>query len=80
MRYTVFLQPVHQPGFEGLYYAYLPTLDLTTHGHGVEGALAAGHDLADLWITERTKHREPVTREGRAFIAEVELADALLSA
>ena len=80
MRYTVFLQPVEDPGFEGLYSAHLPTLGLTTHGQGVEGALAAAHDLADLWVAERASRGEPLPREARGLIGEVELADAVLSA
>lgn len=32
MRYSVLLEPVNEPEFEGYYYAHIPTLDLTTHG------------------------------------------------
>lgn len=53
MRYSVILEPVRDPGFEGYYYAHIPTLDLTTHGEGVEGGLAAARDLAGTWIAER---------------------------
>jgi predicted RNase H-like HicB family nuclease len=53
MRYSVLLEPIHEPGFEGFYYAYIPTLDLTTHGPGVEGALAAARELIELWIAEK---------------------------
>ena len=39
MRYSVFLEPIEEQGFEGYYYAHVPALDLTTQGLGVEGAL-----------------------------------------
>ncbi|MFI5395376.1 MAG: hypothetical protein ACHQ9S_07575 [Candidatus Binatia bacterium] len=52
MRYSVFLEPIQEAGFEGFYYAHIPTLDLTTHGAGVEGALAAARELAEAWVTE----------------------------
>jgi len=37
MRYHIFLRPVREEGFEGYYYAHIPTLELTTHGKGIEG-------------------------------------------
>ncbi len=42
MHYSVFLEPINEPDFSGHYYARIPTLDLTTHGQGLEGALAGG--------------------------------------
>ena len=45
MRYSVVLSPVPESEFDGYYYAHVPTLDLTTHGKGIEGALAAAQDL-----------------------------------
>ncbi|MDP2208575.1 MAG: hypothetical protein Q8K98_07350 [Bacteroidota bacterium] len=38
---------------DGYYYAHLPTLDLTTHGFGIEGAKQAALDLIKLWIDEK---------------------------
>lgn len=63
MRYSVFLEPVHEPEFEGYYYAHVPTLDLTTHGKGVEGALAAAKELTEAWIVEKRAHGEYVPPE-----------------
>lgn len=48
MRYSVFLEPVQEAGFEGFYYAHIPTLDLTTHGPGIEGALSAARELVGV--------------------------------
>ena len=46
MQYSVILDLIDEPGFEGYYYAHVPTLDLTTQGKGIEGAVAAARDLA----------------------------------
>jgi predicted RNase H-like HicB family nuclease len=37
----------------GYYYAHVPTLGLTTHGEGIEGARAAAEDLVKLWLAEK---------------------------
>ena len=53
MRYSGLLEPIQEPEFVGFYYAHIPTLDLTTHGQGVEGALAAARELVEAWVTEK---------------------------
>ncbi len=42
---------------EGFYYAHLPSLGLTTHGKGIEGAKAAALDLISVWTIEETKQK-----------------------
>ncbi len=78
MRYSVILEPVNEPGFEGYYYAHIPTLDLTTHGQGVDGALSAAQELVEAWVTEKRAHGETVPTEAKSLIAQIEVADALL--
>lgn len=78
MRYSVFLEPVDEPEFSGYYYAHVPTLDLTTHGQGVEGALAAARELVEVWISEKRGRGEPVPTESESLIGYIEVADALL--
>jgi predicted RNase H-like HicB family nuclease len=78
MRYSVFLEPVNEPEFHGFYYAHVPALDLTTHGHGIEGALAAAKELIEAWIAEKKARGEPVPTEVNSQIAHVEIPDALL--
>ena len=56
MRYSVLMQPVNEPKFEGYYYAHIPSLDLTTHGVGIEGALKAAQELAEAWLAEKRAH------------------------
>ncbi len=78
MRYSVFLEPVREPEFQGYYYAHIPTLDLTTHGEGMEGALKAAQELVEAWITEKRAHGETVPVESKSLIAQIEISDALL--
>jgi predicted RNase H-like HicB family nuclease len=60
MRYAVLIEPVNEAGFEGYYSAHVPSLDLTTHGMGIEGALRAAQELAEAWVAERRAHGEAV--------------------
>jgi predicted RNase H-like HicB family nuclease len=79
MRYAVLLEPVAEPGFEGCYYAHIPALDLTTHGLGVDGALAAARELAEAWVAEKRAHGEPVPIETTALLGHIDLPDAVLT-
>jgi len=78
MRYSVFIEPINEPEFEGYYYAYIPTLDLTTHGVGIEGAIAAAQELIGVWVEEKRTRGEKVPVEAQSLIAQVEIADAVL--
>ena len=53
MQYSVLLDAIDEPGFEGYYHAHIPALDLTTQGRGIEGAMEAARDLAELWVAEK---------------------------
>lgn len=77
MRYSVLLEPINEPEFQGFYYAHIPALDLTTHGQGVEGALAAAQELIEVWVEEKRSRGEKVPVESRSFIAHVEIPDAV---
>lgn len=79
MRYSVFLEPIKESGFEDYYYAHVPTLDLTTHGQGLEGALAAAQELVEAWIAEKRTHGEEVPVESKSLFTQIEVSDALLS-
>lgn len=81
MRYAIVIEPVNEPGFPpGYFYAHVPTLDLTTHGEGIEGAKAAAQDLIRLWVEEKRARGEQVPREADSYFAHVEIDDALLGA
>lgn len=75
MRYPVMLERVpDQEGLPGYYYAHVPSLGLTTHGQGMEGALDAARDLVALWNEEKRFNGEPVTDVSEAILATVEVA------
>jgi predicted RNase H-like HicB family nuclease len=53
MKYSVIYEKIVDPQFpEGYYYAHIPSLDITTHGIGIEGAREAAIDLVTLWLEE----------------------------
>src|SRR6476646_4254730 len=78
MRYSVLLEPVNEPEFQGYYYAHIPTLDLTTHGQGIEGAIAAAQELIEAWVEEKRSRGESVPVETKSLVAQVEISDAVL--
>jgi predicted RNase H-like HicB family nuclease len=81
MRYTVVIEPTREPDDPGWYYVHIPALDLTTHGDGVEGAMAAARELAEAWIAERRAHGESVPVEEAGFVSQIEIGeDAVHSA
>ena len=59
---------------EGHYYAHLPSLGLTTHGLGIEGARAAARDLLRLWLDEKKANGEPVPAPTDLLLSTVEVA------
>jgi predicted RNase H-like HicB family nuclease len=75
-RYSVLLEPIKEPGFDGYYYAHVPALDLTTHGQGVEGALGAARELVEVWLAEKRARGEIVPAEGESFVTHIEVEDA----
>ena len=46
MQFSVVYEKVSDPSFEGYYYAHIPSLSLTTHGLGIEGAKEAAPEAA----------------------------------
>ena len=75
MRYAVMLERLPaEEGLPGYYYAHVPSLSLTTHGLGMEGALEAARDLVTLWNEEKRAHGELITTPSEAVLATVEVA------
>ncbi len=60
----------------GYYYAHVPSLDLTTHGLGIEGALHAAQELVEAWVAEKRAHGEAVPTERQSVVAQIEVGDA----
>jgi predicted RNase H-like HicB family nuclease len=57
----------------GFYYAHVPSLGLTTHGSGGEGALAAARDLIHLWLDEKRAAGENPVPGRESLLATVEV-------
>lgn len=54
MTYTIVYEKINENNFPpGYFYAHIPSLDLTTHGLGIEGAEQAAKDLLKLWLEEK---------------------------
>ena len=77
LRYSMLLEPINEPDFQGYYYAHIPTLDLTTHGQGIEGAIAAAQELIEAWVQEKRSRGEKVPVEAKSLIAHVDIPDAV---
>ena len=61
MTFSVVFERVEDSGFSaGYYYAHVPSLGLTTHGQGIEGARQAAADLLRLWLAEKRVSGEEV--------------------
>jgi len=73
MRYAVMLEKLPEAeGMPGYYYAHVPSLGLTTHGEGMEGALDAAKDLLSLWVDRRSQG-ESVAAAQEEVLASVEV-------
>lgn len=78
MQYGIVFEKIEETDFPtGYYYAHVPSLGLTTHGLGVEGARDAAVDLIKLWIAEKKANGEPVTMPSASLYSTVEIADAV---
>ena len=81
MHYGILVERVVGDEFPpGYYYAHVPSLGLTTHGLGVEGARQSARDLLSLWIAEKRANSEPIPSPGEFFFSTLEISeDALQS-
>ena len=79
MNFSVMFEKVQEAGFPpGHYYAHVPSLGLTTHGLGVEGARQAAADLLRLWIAEKHANGEKVTASAETLFSTLEVPDDAL--
>ena len=75
MKFPVVYEQIEEKDFpEGYYYAHIPTLGLTTHGKGIEGAKSAANDLIKLWLEEKASNNEPVIAPQDVLFATLEIA------
>jgi predicted RNase H-like HicB family nuclease len=82
MQFSIVLEKIEEPGFPaGYYHAHIPSLNLTTHGLGIQGAREAAADLLKLWLAEKRANGETVSVPAESFFSTLELPeDALQSA
>ena len=82
MQYGVLFEKIEDQDFPpDYYYAHIPTLGLTTHGLGVDGAREAAKDLIALWIAEKRANGEQVILPALLLYSTVEVnEDAVQSA
>lgn len=79
MNFSVMFEKVQDAGFPaGYYYAHIPSLSLTTHGLGIEGARASASDLLKLWLAEKRANGETVSAPAESLFSNLELPDDAL--
>ena len=79
MEYSIIIERIDDDSLpEGYFYAHIPTLDLTTHGKGIEGAQEAAEDLIKIWIEEKIANGEHVPVELESHFSKVQIDNALL--
>jgi predicted RNase H-like HicB family nuclease len=76
MKVGVLIEKISEDGFpEGYYYAHAPSLGLTTHGMGIEGAISAIKDLISLWIEEKKANNEGIKSSTETFYSTLEIEE-----
>jgi len=79
MNFSIVFEKVQEAGFPaGYYYAHIPSLSLTTHGLGIEGAREAAADLLKLWLAEKRANGETITAPAESLFSILELPDDAL--
>jgi len=79
MNIGVLFEKVQDKDFpSGYFYAHVPSLGLTTHGLGIEGARAAVLDLVQLWLAEKSANDEPIPPASEILFSTLELPDDAL--
>jgi predicted RNase H-like HicB family nuclease len=62
MNFGILFERIMEKDFPtGHFYAHVPSLGLTTHGLGIEGARAVAADLVKLWLAEKKANGEPMS-------------------
>jgi len=73
MQIPVLYKKIIEEGFEGQYYAYIPTLGLTTQGIGIDGAKAAALDLVRLWIDDQAESDKLIRQNSEVLFSNLEV-------
>ena len=79
MNFSIVFEKVQEAGFpSGYYCAHVPSLGLTTHGSGIDGARQAAVDLLRLWIAEKHANGEKIPASPETLFSTLELPDDAL--
>lgn len=79
MNFGVLFEKVQDAGFPpGYFYAHVPSLGLTTHGLGIDGARAAALDLLRLWLEERKANGEPLPSSSEVLFSTLDISEDAL--
>ena len=62
----------------GYFYAHVPSLGLTTHGAGIEGARAAALELVRAWLAEKRTNNEPVPASSEVLFSTLDIPEDAL--
>ena len=74
MTFTIIYEKIKDDSLPAeYYYAHIPALDLTTHGHGIDGAKEAAMDLLKIWIEEKRAHNEVIPEEEESFYSKIDI-------
>ena len=79
MNFGVLFEKVSDSGFPpGYFYAHIPSVGLTTHGLGIDGARAAALDLLRLWLEERKANGEPLPAASEVLFSTLDISEDAL--
>ena len=79
MNFGILFEKVEDKDFPpGYFYAHIPSLGLTTHGVGVDGARQAALDLVRLWLAELKAHGDPLPVPKEILFSTLDVPDDAL--
>jgi predicted RNase H-like HicB family nuclease len=81
MNFGILFEKVEDKDFPpGYFYAHVPSLGLTTHGVGIDGARQAAYDLARLWLAEKKANGDSMPSQAEILFSTLDIPeDALQS-
>jgi predicted RNase H-like HicB family nuclease len=79
MNFGILFEKVADKDFPtGYFYAHVPSLGLTTHGLGLEGARQAAFDLARVWLAEKKAQGDPLPAPSEILFSTLDIPDDAL--
>jgi predicted RNase H-like HicB family nuclease len=79
MNFGILFEKIEEKDFpSGYFYAHIPSLALTTHGLGLDGARQAAFDLARLWLAEKKAQGEPLPSQPEILFSTLDVPDDAL--